>query len=373
MEKQPIRVAHIIGKMVGGGVESFVMNYYRNIDRRKIQFDFIIDSDSKIVPKEEIEKLGGRIIEIPPYQHIFKYVRELKKVLKKNKYKIVHSHLNSLSVFPLFCAWSEKIPVRIAHSHSTTNKMERKKNFVKNILKPFSKLFATEYFACSEHAGRWLFGNKSFEQNDVNVIHNAIEVEKFKFNENVRKRVREEYDFQDKFVIGHVGRFVKQKNHEFLIDVFNLVVKEKENAVLILIGEGPLEDRIKNKVKKFNLEGKVYFLGIRDDVNELMQAMDCFLFPSLYEGLGIVAIEAQFAGVNCICSTEVPKETQISEKIRFLELNNSIECWKEMILNICDLQKERYKLFNELSNIYDINKEAKRLEEKYINYCFNKE
>lgn len=365
-EQQPIRVAHIIGKMVGGGVESFIMNYYRNIDRNKIQFDFIIDSDSKVVPRKEIENLGGRIIEIPPYQKVFSYIKELKKVFKDNNYKIVHSHLNTLSVFPLYCAYSAKVPVRIAHSHSTTNKKEWKKNIIKNILKPFSKVFATDYFSCSEHAARWLFGNKTFEQGKVSIIHNAIDVDKFRYNEEIRNKIRKELQIENKFVLGHVGRFVQQKNHDFLIDIFSEVYKENKNAVLLLIGDGPLEEKIKEKVNKLNLKDSVYFLGIKENVNEIMQAMDVFVFPSLYEGLGIVLVEAQCSGLPCVVSEEVPKEALILDNIASINLNNVME-WKKCVLN---LNGEREKKLPEEMKKYNIAYSQKDLQQKYNRYLF---
>lgn len=365
MEEQPIRIAHVIGKMVGGGVESFIMNYYRKIDKEKIQFDFIIDSDSTVVPREEIEKLGGKIIEIPPYQQIFKYIKELRKVFRNSNYKIVHSHLNVLSVFPLFCAYMEKIPVRIAHSHSTTNKLEWKKNILKNLLKPFSKVFATDYFACSEHAGRWLFGDKAFEQGKVTIIHNAIDTNKFKYNEETREKIRKELGINDKFVLGHVGRFVQQKNHEFLIDVFSEVHKENEKAVLLLIGDGPLEEKIREKVKKLELLDSVYFLGIRDNVNEIMQAMDVFVFPSLYEGLGIVLVEAQTSGLSCVVSTDVPKEVKITNKINFVSLDEDIRIWKKNVLDKLYKENSKHEFIDDFLKEYDINKEVKKLEKIY--------
>ena len=360
-EEYPIRIAQIMGKMNSGGVESFIMNYYRNINRDKIQFDFIVDNDSLIPQKEEIEKLGGRIIKIPPYQHIFKYMISLIKIFKNNDYKIVHSHLNTLSIFPLFCAKLAKVPTRIAHSHSTSNKKEKFRNVLKSILKPFSKIFATNYFACSEHAGRWLFGNKAFEDGRVIILTNAIDTEKFKFNTKVRKKIREELNITDKFIIGHVGRFNKQKNHEFLIETFKEVYKERKDAVLLLIGEGPLEEDIKRKVKNMNLEKVVYFLGTKDNVNDYMQAMDIFCFPSLYEGLGMVAIEAQINNLYVIASNEIPKEAEISNKIIFLSLNKDI--WKENILNLKYLDRENIELDN--SN-YEIHTASKKLEKIYM-------
>ena len=182
-KKEPIRIAHIIGKWVGGGVEAVVMNYYRHIDHKKIQFDFLCDDDSTNIPYEEIEKLGGRVILIPPYQKVFKYHKELKKIFKENNYKIVHSHINTLSVFPLFAAWCAKVPVRIAHSHSTTNKKEWKKNLLKVVLRPFAKVFANKYFACTEHAGRWMFGNKEYDKGNVYLLNNAIDLDLFKYDE----------------------------------------------------------------------------------------------------------------------------------------------------------------------------------------------
>ncbi len=362
-EQQPIRIAHVIGKMVGGGVETFVMNYYRNVDRTKMQFDFIIDSDSKIVPREEIEKMGGRIIEIPPYQKIFSYIKALKKVLDENKYVIVHSHLNSLSVFPLFAAYLSRVPVRIAHSHSTTNKKEWKKNIIKNILKPFSKIFSTHYFACSEHAAKWLFGEKNVKKQLVKIIPNAIDVDKFKFNTQIRANIREKLKLEDKLLIGHVGRFVEQKNHIFLIDLFNEVYKERKDAVLILIGEGPLEEQIKQRVKYYNLDNVVYFLGIKDNVNELMQAMDVFVFPSLYEGLGIVTIEAQCSNLNVICSEFVPTEVCINDNIKFCKLEN-IDIWKK---NILEMSTERLDCSGKIKSYgYDIKIEAEKFQNHII-------
>ena len=283
---EKIIIAHIMGKWNGGGVESVVMNYYRNIDRNKIQFHFLCDEDSTDIPYEEIEKLGGKVIVIPPYQKLFKYQKELYRIFKENNYKIVHSHINALSVFPLRIAKKAKIPVRIAHSHSTSNKKEWKKNILKMILRPLSKLYANNYFACTEYAGKWLFGKKVVERKELNVINNAIDLKKFEFNKNTRKALRKELGIkEDTLIIGHVGRFMKQKNHEFLIDVFEKAIKQDDNIYLILVGQGPLEDKIKEMAKEKGIEDKILFLGQRNDVNKLYQAMDIFVLPSLYEGL----------------------------------------------------------------------------------------
>lgn len=364
---EPIRVAQIMGKWVGGGVEAVVMNYYRHIDRDKIQFDFICDDDSTRIPTEEIEKLGGKVILIPPYQKVFKYHKTLKKVLQEGQYKIVHSHINALSVFSLWAAKSAGVPVRIAHSHSTSNKKEWKKTLLKNILRPFSKAFATDYFCCSELAGRWLFGNKTYDQGKVYLLNNAIDVDKFKYDEKIRKEKRKELNIKDnQLVIGHIGRFVQQKNHEFLIDIFNEIYKQDKNAILLLIGEGPLKEEIQNKVDELRLDKNVKFLGQRSDANELYQAMDLFLFPSLYEGLGMVLIEAQCAGLPCIASIEVPQIAKISDKFVFENLKENPKKWADICLKFLK-EKSIRKISEKSLNIqnYNIKNEAKKLKNKY--------
>ena len=190
---------------------------------------------------------------------------------------------------------------------------------MKQALRPFSKKYATDYFACSELAGRWLFGDKTFEQGKVTIINNAIDLDKFKYDEKVRKEKRKELNINDDtLVVGHIGRFVAQKNHTFLIDIFSELHKKEKNSILLLIGQGPLIGEIKQKVETLGISDSVKFLGQRDDVNELYNAMDLFLFPSLYEGLGMVLIEAQANGLPCIASTEVPKNARVSKKISFV-------------------------------------------------------
>mgnify|MGYP004690661347 CR=1 FL=1 len=367
-QDSPIRIAQIIGKWLGGGVESVVMNYYRHIDRSKIQFDFICDEDSTNIPYDEINSLGGKVILIPPYQKVIRYHKELKKVLKEGNYKIVHSHINTLSIFSLWAAKSAGVPVRIAHSHSTTNKKEKKKNLMKQVLKHFSKVFATDYMCCSELAGRWLFGDIEYDRGNVYLLNNAIDLDKFKYDENIRKLKREELNISDDvFVIGHVGRFVEQKNHRFLIDIFNEIHKKYSNSILILAGQGPLMEEMKEKSKTLGLEENIKFLAQRNDINELYQAMDLFLFPSLYEGLGMVAVEAQVSGLPCVVSTEIPEIAKVTEKITFVNLENKIETWTEIIFKYIKNINRKNINFTDGIKKYDIIKEATKLEKKYLN------
>ena len=372
MKKQPIIVAQIMGKWVGGGVEAVIMNYYRNIDRSKVQFDFICDEDSTNIPYDEIKKLGGRVIICPPYQKIFEYEKFLIDLFKKNNYKIVHSNINALSVFPLRAAKKAEVPIRIAHSHSTTNKKEWKKNLMKQALRPFSKKYATDYFACSELAGRWLFGDKTFEQGKVTIINNAIDLDKFKYDEKVRKEKRKELNINDDtLVVGHIGRFVAKKNHTFLIDIFNELHKKEKNSILLLIGQGPLMSEIKQKVDSLGISDSVKFLGQRDDVNDLYQVFDMFLLPSLYEGLPVVGVEAQATGNLCIFSSSMTQETKILDTTIFVSLDRNAEEWLSIILDSYRKFKKYDTTVEITKNNFNIKKETNKLENQY-NELFEK-
>ena len=366
MKNKPMIIAQIMGKWVGGGVESVIMNYYENIDHNLIQFDFICDSDSTNIPYKHIEELGGRVIIIPPYQKIFSYQRELIKLFKKNKYQIVHSNINTLSVFPLRAAKKAGIPIRIAHSHSTSNKREWKKNLIKNILKHFSKLYATGYFACSELAGRYQFGDKAFNEGKVTIINNAIDVEKFKYNLDVRKEVREELKInKSTFVVGHIGRFVPVKNHAFLIKIFNEIHKKNNDSVLLLVGQGPLLGDVKQQVHNLNLDGCVKFLGQRNDTNRLYQAFDVFLLPSLYEGLPVVGIEAQASGLLCVLSNKMTKETMVLDSTIFMPITISPSVWANKILDLIE-NYNRVDTTDEISyNGFNIKNETIKLIGEY--------
>lgn len=371
-KEEPIRIPQIVGKWLGGGIEAVVISEYLAMDKSKIQFDFICDEDSTNIPYDLIEKNGGRVIIIPPYQKAFKYHKELKKVLKENNYKIVHSHISTMSVFSLFAAKCAGVPVRIAHSHSTTNKKEKKKNLMKQVLRPFSKVFATNYMCCSELAGRWLFGNKEYDKGNVYLLNNAIDLDKFKYDEKLRKKKRKELGIKDDtLVIGHIGRFVAQKNHTFLIDIFNEIYKKNNNSILLLAGQGPLMEDIKNKVKDLNLDDSVKFLGQRNDANELYQAFDVFLLPSLYEGLPVVGVEAQAAGLLCYLSDDMTKETKVLDITKFMSLNNTPEEWADNILD--DVKKyKRIDTSKEMTaKNFNIKEEAKKLEEYYLNLYNN--
>ncbi len=367
MDKKPIRIAQIVGPVCEGGVESCIMNYYLHIDRTKYQFDFFVENTSRIINKDKIRKLGGRVIIIPHYTNVFKYMKVLRRLFEKGKYDIVHSNMNSLSVFTLKAAKKAGVPIRIAHSHSTSNKREHKRNFIKNLLRPFSRKYATHYFACSEYAGRWLFGNKAFDAGKVTIINNAIDLERFKFSPVWREEIRTQYDIDDKFVVGTIGRFVTQKNQLFLIDIFNEYLKTNPDAALMFVGDGPLHNKLRARVRRYALGDRVIFAGVHKHTERYLAAMDCFVFPSLYEGFGMTFLEAQVGGLKCIGSTMVPDEAVIKEFAERLPLNHRRTEWVE---HICatddDTRATAYEDF--VGSKYDISVEAGKLTALYDEY-----
>lgn len=348
-----IRVAQIIGKG-DGGVASIIMSLYRAIDKTKVQFDFFVESESKIINREEIESMGGKVIIIPSYSHVFKYMKTLKKLFVQGKYDIVHSNMSTLSVFSLRAAEKAGIKVRICHSHSTSNRKEWKKNIMKNMLRPFSKKYATNYFACGELAGRYLFGNKTYDKGLVTIINNAIDLDKFKFNEEFRKEIRSKLNISDDtFVMGHIGRFMPQKNHKFLIEIFNEFQKKNNNSKLLLIGAGELLDDCKKQVKNLQIEDKVIFYGTTNEAYKFYNAMDCFVLPSLYEGLPIVGVEAQANGLPCFFANTISKEARIKTNCVFLDLNDSKK-WSHSILNNDNSCRDDFEIINKKFEINDI-------------------
>ncbi len=341
-----IRVLQCVNNMHRAGLETMLMNYYRNIDQTQIQFDFLTHRPFRSDYDDEIESLGGKVYYAPRlypqnYPEYFSYMDEFFK--KHPEYKIVHSHIDSMSYLPLLAAKKAGVPVRIAHSHST----RIDKDF-KYPLKCFfrSRLtnVATHCFACGNDAGKFLFGN-----HDFTVIPNAIDSKKYLFNEELRKQKREQLGITDKFVVANVGRFEKAKNQQFLISIMPQLIKQRANTVLMLVGDGKcLDDNIK-LAKKYGVLDKVIFLGKRQDLEELYQAMDVFVMPSLFEGVPLVGIEAQFASLPCIFSQNVPKEVSITNNTDFIPLSEKI--WIEKILNV---PETREKILTNSDSLYDI-------------------
>lgn len=368
MEKEPIRVLQIMGIVGSGGVESVIMNYYSHIDKSKVQFDFVMHKGGNPKYIAEIKRMGGRVYEITPYtKNIIRFTYEIYKIIKDGNYDIVHSNMNSLSGFPLMAACFAGAKIRILHNHTTDTKAEGIRTLVKRILRPLAKLFANEYWACSRLAGEWMYGKDALEQGKVTIINNAIDLDKFAFNQEKRDKIREKLGLSDKFVIGHVGRFMKQKNHDFLIDVFNEVQKKNKESVLLLIGEGPLKEQISDKVNSLGLTDKVLFLGVRNDVADLYNAMDVFVLPSFYEGLPVVGVEVQANSLPFVCSDNVTRELDISNNIDFVSINSDIYIWATKVL----VKKTEYcniRSYSDIESKFDIHEASLSLENDYCKF-----
>ncbi len=326
----PIRVLHVVTYMGRGGLETMLMNYYRHMDRSKVQFDFLVHRDFKADYDDEIEALGGKIYHLPrlvPWSR--SYHRAVNAFFAAHpEYKIVHVHQDCLSSIILKAAGRHGVPVRIAHSHNS-NQDKNLKYLIKLYYKQFIPKFATDLFACGKEAGDWMFGGASYR-----IFNNAIDVARYSYRADVKQQTRKQLGIaQDAFVVGHVGRFHAVKNHSFLLDIFYELKKQAGNAVLVLTGDGPLRPEMEKKAAGLGLSESVIFTGIRSDVPELMQAMDVFVFPSLYEGVPVSLVEAQAAGLPCVVSDAVPKECRQTDLVEQLSLNEPGTVWMERILN----------------------------------------
>lgn len=366
VKSSPIRILQVFGIMNMGGAEAFIMNIYRNIDRSKIQFDFIVHSRTKGHYDDEIRSLGGRIYYVPKFNilNILKYTREWKKFFRENpNYKVVHSHIRSSA--SIFFPIAKKNGLKtIIHSHSISSGSGAA-GVIKDVMQYPIKYIADYFFACSKAAGEWLFGKKKLSEKNFFLIKNSIDVDSFKFNSIIRNDIRKQLKIEDKFIIGHVGRFEYPKNHVFLIDIFKEIHSREESAVLLLIGYGSLENQIKQKVKDLGLEEHVYFLGKRTDIYNLLNSFDVFLFPSHYEGFPVTLIEAQASGLKVIASDTIPKEIKITDLVEFVSLKEPVEVWGQKVLNNKN-SHNRYSYYKNIINEgFDIRSNTKWVEEFY--------
>lgn len=367
---EPIRVLHVVTTMNRGGLETMLMNYYRRIDRNIVQFDFLEHRDNESDYDQEILALGGRIFRLPklnPFSIL--YHKKLSAFFRHHQeYKIVHVHQDCLSSIALKAAYQNHVPIRIAHSHNASQDKNMKYLLKKYFMKGISQ-YASYLFACSKEAGNWMFLGERFT-----VLNNAIDTSKFVYDSYKRIMMREQLGIENEMVIGHVGRFNKQKNHDFLIDVFYEITKLEKNSKLILVGSGDLRNRVEEKVKKLCLEERVLFLGSRSDVNDLMQAMDVFVFPSNYEGLPVTLVEAQASGLPVIKSSNVPDQCVLSPLVVSLSLEISARDWAKAIIKI---EKEYVREDTSeyiFKHHFDIENNAKRLQKFYwekFNECAN--
>lgn len=371
---KPIKVLYFVDRMLRGGIQSLVIDWVSRFDKNKIRVDFLLLDDGKKYELEDtlkelgcnVYKLNGIWIKQP--SDFIKEAKALDSFFKVHyDYKVVHMHSSSKNYLVLKYAGKYGIPVRIAHSHNidfqTKNKIKKMYGI---ILKRQLLRFSTDYFACSKIAGEWLFGKRNVKNGKVKIIHNAVDYEKFKFDEVTRMKIRKELNInENEKIFGNVGRFTTQKNHLFLIDIFNEIHDICKNTKLILVGTGEKETEIKNKVHNLKLTENVIFAGFRKDVNKIMQAMDVFILPSLHEGLPVVAIEAQASGLPVFTSKDVvTKEVKITSGLEFISLEKKANEWAKVILEKDLTRKDTKKELKQAG--YFINDVVNELQEIYI-------
>ena len=339
---EPIRVLQInSGSRSFGGVSSFLYNVYTNIDRKQVQFDFLSPNVTTYgIHRDEIEEMGGRIYELGVTGNILTkktgLYKRLSQFLTQHKYSIVHINSGNFffNLFAVLAVRKAGVPCRIVHSHNAGDtSRSRIKKAAFEALKPQLEKNATLLLACSHKAARYMFTDKTVKAGKVEIVKNGINAERFRFDPEVRQAVRRELGLTDQFVVGHVGRFLKQKNHAFLIKIFEKIHETEPESVLLLFGKGDLEPEIKDLVKECCLTSCVRFMGEVADIERMYQAMDVFVMPSYHEGLPVSCVEIQAAGVPCILSDTITEEIRIQNSMQFVSLKDSPEKWAETIIS----------------------------------------
>lgn len=329
------RMLHIVGGMYPGGLENFIMNIYRNLDRDKVQFDVIVHSIREGDHTKEIEAMGGKVYLAPrKSRHPLGNFLAIRKIVKKNGYQVVIRHSdNAFPVLDLLAARMGGAKRRIYQSHSSDSSHAGLHKF----FRMFMGWIPTDRFACSLNAGKWMYGSREFQ-----IVKNAIDVEQYRFSVQLREQVRREWQMEECIVYSHVGIYMPAKNHKFLVDFFSEIVRRQPSARLLLIGEGGLREEIERQVRELHLEKQVILTGIRSDVPKLLQMTDVFLFPSVYEGLPLSVIEAQSAGLPCLISDRITKEVVVTEQVVRMSLDESRERWAKQAVALSEVPRDRY-------------------------------
>lgn len=354
-----IRVLHVISALDGGGVENMLMNYYKNMNHEKIKFDFVVHSSSVGILEKEFLNYGSKVWHVTPKkENIFKTIQQINKIIKQEKYKIVHIHQDFSSVLPLIIAKKNNIPTRIVHSHSTVTSKKLIGKCFEGISTKVIDHLSTHKYACGIEAAKTLYKDKS---NDVILMKNAIDIEQFLYSNQINREYRDILQIETNNVFIHVGRFSYPKNHKFLIEIFAEYIKVSKDWVLLLVGDGELKEEITDLIKLYGLEKNIKLLGVRKDIAKLLSVSNLLLLPSHYEGLPVSIIEAQASGIKCLVSDKVTKEVKITPLVEFIPLLNKDE-WVNKLIDfkayerICE--KELIKL-----NGYDIKQAAKQYQD----------
>ncbi|WP_243342274.1 glycosyltransferase family 1 protein [Anaerococcus sp. AGMB09787] len=361
-----IRILHVFGTLNRGGAETLVMNIYRKIDREKIQFDFLVHHEEEGAYEKEIRSMGGKIYRLAPYRLInhVSYKSSWNKLLKDHpEYKIVHCHKESIMSIIMSTVRANG-RIAIAHSHNTRH-IKGYKGQIMGLLNNNIYEKSDYHFACSNDAGKWMFGDEKNDGEEFIVIKNGIDIEKYTHNPRIRAKFRKDLDLEGKKVIGHVARFNKVKNHTFLIDIFKNLVEEDPSYRLVLLGEGELRKDIENKVSSYGLNDKVNFMGSVGNVNEILQAVDIFVLPSLYEGMAISSIEAQTAGLKTLLADTIDRRSKLTNLVEFIPIDKGVDPWVKAI--DAALPYERSDMSQVIKNAgFDIKETTKYLSDFYL-------
>ncbi len=366
-----IKVLHLFTTMDNGGVESFLYNYYINMNHTEIAFDFIVPGDKIGFLENDVKKMNSNVYHVSLFKkHPFQQIKQLSKIVREGNYDIIHCH-GYKSFIGIFLGKMHKVPNRIIHSHMAFVKETIFEKTIRKIITYIIKIYATDFFACGLDAARWLYGNKFYNSGKVKIINNAIDLDKFKFNEKYRKKFREEINCTDEILIGNVARLSKQKNQLYSLKIIKKLLEEKVNAKLVLVGSGEDEKLLKKEAKKLGVDSNTLFLGIRSDVNKLLSGLDVFILPSLYEGLPVVLAEVQASGLNCLVSNTVTDEIKVTNNIKYLPLEEDCNNWVNYIKKL--LKKEKYDRLANYKKMkngkYDIKSQSEKLYNLYYKKC----
>lgn len=327
-----IKVAISVNKCDSGGQKSLVMAYMREFDRKRLHFDLIVDSDSNSIPFDEVKALGGNVYVIPPYQNIISHMRALHKLFKREKYDVLYAVNNTMNLFPLCVAYYCGIKVRISESLTMASPLEKKKTIMKNVLRKFSHLYCNYFMANGKDCGIFQFGKRAMDKGKVSIFLTPVDAKANTFDPNLRSATRDKYGWNDKVVYGFIARFELQKNPLFLIDIMHEIRMQSANAHFVIIGIGSMERQMLERINYYGMEKSVSWLGRREDIRQFYNAFDAFLLPSLYEGLPVVGIEAQAAGLPVFFSEAITREAAIGELGHFISLNKSAKEWARIII-----------------------------------------
>lgn len=363
-----VRVLQELSALDGGGVAKLLYDYYRNMDHTKIHFDFLIyDYYENGMYEKPLEDLGCTIYKLPRIKKDKKgYFTGMKKIIKEGNYDVVHSHMGSRGLFVMYYGKKYKVPKRIVHSHIAYEPVSNVKRKINSMLAMVAKYYATDLFACGKDAGIYMWGKKASAEGKVHIMTNAVDTDSFKFSNALRIQKQKELQITGKFVIGIVGRLSEQKNYPFLFSAYKKVLEQRKDTVLLVVGRGLEEEKIKKLAADMNLGDSVQFLGIRSDVAELLNAFDMFVLPSRYEGLPVVLIEAQANGVRELVSDRVTNEMDITDLIEFLPIDNTEKKWADAMCS-ATIRLDNREQYSDLVKKagYDIKIESQKMQDFY--------